>query len=462
MQIKRFEAKNMTEALRRIKRELGPEAVILSAKDRRRENRLLGISRKIGVEVTAAIDEEYADMPARRPTRLPSQAAHQTGAHSAAMQAPGKQHPGIFHKINDIVRLKGQGRREESLRPPSPPPAPPSSDIPSHRHHPQKTVHASGADTRKVSSNDHAMGRYLANTGLSAGTLVLDDKGQTIIALVGNAGVGKTTTIAKLAAHFQLTRNVSVGLLSLDRFRIGGQEQLQCYADSMQLPLETPANEKDLLQSMARLKGCRVILVDTPAVNPGDPHGLSRIQTAIKPLGPVKHFMVLSAESREEDLQETAMRYAALRPDGIIISKTDLTASYRDMVNFLCRHRWPVFFFSNGHRVPMDLTRATLERLAAHFLMDGTSKTGDGNGPASMADHRLTATASDGQVYLANKNSDIFHRPECKWIRLINQTNIVEFTSFAEALNNRFKPCRYCNPQHLSITRMLSEEGVAL
>jgi flagellar biosynthesis protein FlhF len=66
MQIKRFEAKNMTEALRRIKRELGPEAVILSAKDRRRENRLLGISRKIGVEVTAAIDEEYADMPAHR------------------------------------------------------------------------------------------------------------------------------------------------------------------------------------------------------------------------------------------------------------------------------------------------------------------------------------------------------------------------------------------------------------
>ncbi|MEE4111590.1 MAG: Ada metal-binding domain-containing protein, partial [Desulfobacteraceae bacterium] len=449
MQIKRFEAKNMTEALRRIKRELGPEAVILSAKDRRRENRLLGISRKIGVEVTAAIDEEYADMPARRPTSLPSPAADPTGAPSAAMMASGKQHPGILHKINDIVRLKGQGRRAESLWPASPPPGLPPTATPSHRHHPPETVQAAGADTRKVSANDHSMGRYLAKTGLSAGTLALDDKGQTIIALVGNAGVGKTTTIAKLAAQFQLTRNVSVGLLSLDRSRIGGQEQLQCYADSMQLPLESPANEKDLRQSMARLKGCRVILVDTPAVNPGDPNGLSRIQTAVKPLGPVKYLMVLSAESREEDLQDTAMRYAALTPAGIIISKTDLTRSYRDMVNFLCRHRWPVYFFSHGHRVPMDLTRATLERLAARFLMDGTSRTGNGNGPVGLADHRLTATASDGQVYLANKNSDIFHRPGCKWIRLINQTNIVEFTSFAEALNNRFKPCRYCNPQHL-------------
>jgi flagellar biosynthesis protein FlhF len=461
MQIKRFEAKNMTEALRQIKRELGPEAVILSAKDRRRENRLLGISRKIGVEVTAAIDEEYADMPARRPTQQSSQAAGQTGALSAAMMASGKQHPGIFHKINDIVRLKGQTRHTESSRPSDSSPSPSSTDTRKRRPHPEDPVHASVADTRQ-DPNDHSMGRYLAKTGLTAGTLALDDKVPTVIALVGNAGVGKTTTIAKLAAQFQLTRNVSVGLLSLDRFRIGGQEQLQCYADSMQLPLETPANEKELLQSMARLKGCRVILVDTPAVNPVDPNGLSRIQTAIKPLGPVKYLMVLSAESREEDLQDTARRYATLTPAGIIISKTDLTRSYRDMVNFLCRHRWPVYFFSNGHRVPMDLTRATVERLAARFLMDGTSKTGGGNGPASMADHRLTATVSDGQVYLANKNSDIFHRPECKWIRLINKTNIVEFTSFAEALNNRFKPCRYCNPQHLSITRMLSEEGVAL
>jgi flagellar biosynthesis protein FlhF len=461
MQIKRFEAKNMTEALRQIKRELGPEAVILSAKDRRRENRLLGISRKIGVEVTAAIDEEYADMPARRPTQPPSPAAGQTGALSSAMTTPGGQQQGFFHKINDIVRLKGQTRSVETPLPSPPSPSPPATDARTHRHGADDPVHASGTDGRKA-SNDHPMGRYLAKTGITAETLSLDDNVSNIIVLVGNAGVGKTTTIAKLAAQFQLTRNVSVGLLSLDRSRIGGQEQLQCYADSMQVPLETPDNEKDLLQSMARLKGCRVVLVDTPAVNPVDPDGASRIQTLIKPLGPVKCLMVLSAESREEDLHDTAMRYAALKPAGIIISKTDLTRSYRDIGNFLCRHRWPVYFFSNGHRVPMDLTQATVERLAARFLMDGTLKTGDRNGPASITDNRLNATATEGQVYLANKNSDIFHRPECKWIRLINQANIVEFTSFAEALNNRFKPCRYCNPQHVSITRMLSEEGVAL
>jgi hypothetical protein len=100
---------------------------------------------------------------------------------------------------------------------------------------------------------------------------------------------------------------------------------------------------------------------------------------------------------------------------------------------------------------------ATLERLAARFLQNGF--------PAHQASSPSEAVGESGagnQVYLANKNSDIFHRPDCKWIRLINQANIVEFNSFAEALNNRFKPCRYCNPQHLSITGILSQEGAAL
>jgi methylphosphotriester-DNA--protein-cysteine methyltransferase len=107
------------------------------------------------------------------------------------------------------------------------------------------------------------------------------------------------------------------------------------------------------------------------------------------------------------------------------------------------------------------LTEATIERLAARFLQNDMTKASSKSGAEEIWSGDVAAAGSQHPVYLANKNSDIFHRPECKWIRLINQTNIVEFNSFAEALNNRFKPCRYCNPQHLSITRMLSQEGAA-
>jgi flagellar biosynthesis protein FlhF len=307
------------------------------------------------------------------------------------------------------------------------------------------------------------MGRYLAKTGLAVGTLSLKPDATNFIALIGNAGVGKTTTIAKLAAHFQLVQKKSVGLLSLDRRRIGGIEQMQCFADSMQLPLEAPANQKVFAPAIARLAPCQIVLVDTPAINPGDPGGMTHMNTCFNAIETAQTLLVLSAESREEDLQDTILRYKSLNPAGAVVTKTDLTRSCADLVNVLCRQMLPVFFFSEGPRVPFDLTEATIERLAARFLHNGPSKHSfDKKGKEDGRTGDLTGDDAQRPVYLANKNSDIFHRAECKWIRLINQTNILEFNSFAEALNNRFKPCRYCNPQHLSITGMLSQEGAAL
>ena len=304
------------------------------------------------------------------------------------------------------------------------------------------------------------MTRYLAKNGLSAGALQLEKKTGNIIALVGNAGVGKTTTIAKLAARFQLIQEKPVGLVTLDRQRIGGVEQLQSYADSMQLPLEAPQDANDLKATMTRMKQYPIVLVDTPAVSPGDPTIAAQLNRRLKKMGTVKTLLLLSAEAREEDLRETLRRYGGMNPCGAIITKTDLTRSYTELVNFLCHQTLPVHFYSSGHRVPVDLTEATLERLADHFLQKGASRPGGAaaGGTAEVLDHSEDA---DQNIYLANKNSDIFHRPECKWIRLINQSNIVEFDSFAEALNNRFKPCRYCNPQHLSITGMLVQERAA-
>ena len=461
MQIKRFEAKNMTEALRQIKRELGPDAVILSAKDLRRENRLLGISRKIGVEVTAAIDEEYPGMPPnRKPVDRPQRAEGNRKA-LPPMIDPGVPDKGFLHKINDIVRLKGHADRSDPIQKPVGHPDRPTVETQPQNERVYAGTHAPFLYARKDYGHS-PMGRYLEKTGLSVGALTLDKTAPNVIALVGNAGVGKTTTIAKLAAQFQLIHKESVGLLSLDRRRIGGIEQLQCYADSMRLPLEVPTNESDLAQARARLSQCRIVLVDTPALNPGDPNGIAHTKSHLKALGVVKTLLVLSAENREEDLQDTALRYTTLKPVGAVITKTDLTRSYTDLVNFLCRQTLPVFFFSNGPRVPFDLTEATIERLAARFLQNGPSKTTTKNGVDEIWEGNLVEAGPENPIYLANKNSDIFHRPECKWIRLINQTNIVEFNSFAEALNNRFKPCRYCNPQHLSITRMLSQEGAAL
>ena len=457
MQIKRFEAKNMTDALRQIKRALGQEAVILSAKDLRRENRLLGISRKIGVEVTAAVDEDYPETLAGR--SLAEKRLHGGESHPAAVHETASRHPHqeVTQQRDDIARLKAMAAR--AVR-----------HYQTHAVARRSSVNEDPVGHESVDreqhplhqSNDLSMGRYLAKNGLAVGAVRLNQDGPTLISLVGNAGVGKTVTLAKLAATFTYTQRKSVGLLSLDRHRIGGHQQLQCYADSMQLPLALLQTEDDMPQAMERLQDCRIILIDTPAVHPYDNRRMAAIQAQFQRLGGVQSLLVVSAENREDDLNETLQRYAVLNPVGTVITKTDLTRSYTDLVNFLCRHGLAVYFYSAGPRVPFDLKKATIENLAVRFLPQEAGNTRDG----AEEGHPLNAdVGQDGQlseIYLANKNSDIFHRTGCKWIRLINRANIVEFGSFAEALNHRFKPCRYCNPQHLSITGILSRERAAL
>ncbi|MGD9330944.1 MAG: Ada metal-binding domain-containing protein [Desulfobacterales bacterium] len=461
MQIKRFEAKNMTEALRQIKRTLGSEAVILSAKDLRRENRLLGISRQIGVEVTAAVDEDYPELSSGHPSVTPPPTPSGKRGPTSPV-APRKEHrSGFLAKINQVVGRKGYANQLSPKITSAVPSELPSPDSPvSVLATPEDLPAANGPTARK--NGQTPMGRYLAKSGLTIGKLDWETKGATIIALAGNAGVGKTTVIAKLAAHYRLIHKKKVGLLSLDRRRIGGLEQLQCYADSMHLTLEVPDRNQELPEALARLSKCHLVLVDTPSVDPHDAQGMAGIKSRLQTLGKVKTLLVLSAESREEDLQMTASRYQSLNPVGVVMTKTDLTQSYADMVNFLCRQALPVLFYTSGQRVPFDLTEATIEGLAARFTTHERLKSCDRHRTSDHVPPGLSPNDGETIIYLANKNSDIFHRPECKWIRLINRTNIVEFNSFAEALNNRFKPCRYCNPQHLSITGMLSQEGAAL
>lgn len=457
MQIKRFEAKNMTEALRQIKRELGSDAVILSAKDLRRENRLLGISRKIGVEVTAAVDEDMQSRGALGgdPTKhAPTGAGGGTAASGTVRFAPP---PKLVHTLYHRGDHSASGRHGNTPPVVAERPADAPAEVPPGRRDDAPNP-APAPGTGAHDRGHSAMGRHLANAGLAVETLKLGKDRTRRVALVGNAGVGKTTTIAKLAAHYKCRHDEAVGLISLDDRRLGAAGELQIYADSMALPCVAVGHADDLGRAAETLKNCRLVLVDCPAVDPDDTKGVNRLQARLHQLGRITTLLTVSAESREEDLSSTARRFAGLQPAGVVITKTDLTRSYTDMVNFLCRQGMPVYFFSTGARVPMDIARATIEGLTDRFLDNAGTPGGGGVERERAGSMEAVAEAS---TYLANKSSDIFHRPGCKWIRLINQANIVEFDSFAEALNHRFKPCRYCNPQHLSVTGILSREIAA-
>ncbi len=450
MQIKRFEAKNMTEALRQIKRELGTEAVILSAKDMRKENRLLGISRKIGVEVTAAVDGAL-------PQQAYATASPPAGPRGVTYDRRGPALPPtasghLRSHVQDIVRLG------EPERPPGRTGAAPAAEVavraPHQRGSASSVSHrAPGGGAPETGQTDLRphLHKRLGDGGLEIMPWPFTAEGPHIIALVGNAGVGKTTTIAKLAARLQHEEGRQVGLISLDREKIGGIEQLLIYADILQIPLETPPTGQDLKKALKKLAACDVILVDTPAIGASKAKRPDVFDTQLRQIKGLQAWLVIGADNQVENMQLTAAMGDDLAISAVIVTKTDLSRRLGGVMQFLSTSALPVVCLCNGPDVPSDLNDASLD-LFARLLMQTGKREGDGHASERSAE----IPGEEGQ-YLANRNSDIFHQSGCKWIRLINKDNIVMFGSFAEALNNRFKPCRYCSPQHLSITGLLNQ-----
>jgi len=453
MQIKRFEAKNMTEALALIKRDLGPEAVILSARDVRRENRLLGLSRKVGVEVTAAVDDKYPPSSVARTAASPG-----AGASASAGQAIGI---GV-RQVHDVVRLS-RSRSDSQWRstPAARTPLLPSDSnglVLASSERRQKPASSSGgvdpAPPQPIAERLQAMGLKLTDWPGNSGKPLC-------VALVGSAGVGKSVTVAKLAAHLRYEAKRSVGLISLDHCKIGGVATLRDHAAIMGLKTHDPRCLKSLRKALRRLQSTDVILIDTPAVDSRGGEASIPLLAAMPSVMPVTVWLVVSAETKEEDLRDAAQRVANFAPSGVILTKTDLTRSFAAALNFLCQSGLPLAWLGTGSAIPHDLDQATYNGLAERLVKHGEGQPvthifSPEVGQLKISDQTI-APESD-ETYWANKSSDIFHRAGCKWIRLINRDHIVAFGSFAEALNNRFKPCRYCNPQSMPLSHMLREE----
>ncbi len=452
MQIKRFEAKNMTEALRQIKRELGAEAVILSAKDIRKENRLLGISRQVGVEVTAAVDGAIQNQLPPAVTR-PG-----TGRFVDLQERPLNRRRGIpslaHEKVSDIVRI---GPEKPSRQRDGNAVTREAASNGALRQEAVMTHTSSGPEIKDQRENSAAdlnaqMRKRLKANGLEIMPWPFSAETSHTIALVGNAGVGKTTTIAKLAARLQHEEGRRVGMISLDREKIGGGEQLLIYAEILKIPLAIPKSTAEFEKALKNMAACDVILVDTPALGASKAKRPAVFQTHLPLIDDLTVWLVVGADNRVETMQLSAAMGDDLNMAAVLVTKADLNPRLGGVLQFLGAAALPVVGLCNGPDVPQDLTDASLD-LFARLLMQAPAEK---ESPAARHTPRV-ATDSDGQ-YLANRNSDIFHRSGCKWIRLINKENIVMFGSFADALNNRFKPCRYCNPQHMSITGMLHHE----
>ncbi|NQY22180.1 MAG: flagellar biosynthesis protein FlhF [Campylobacteraceae bacterium] len=190
-----------------------------------------------------------------------------------------------------------------------------------------------------------------------------------IMMMVGPTGVGKTTTIAKLAARYayKLGQNYKVGIITLDSFRVGAIEQLQAYANIMRLPLEVVKNPEGLVEALLRLKDCNYILIDTAGSSQYDIDKIELINEYQERVNevPIDKILVLPANVKHSDLLEIYTNYSRLNINYLAFTKLDETKSFGNLISFSHKTKKSITYFSIGQNVPDDLIVAD-----ASFLID--------------------------------------------------------------------------------------------
>ncbi len=187
-------------------------------------------------------------------------------------------------------------------------------------------------------------------------------------AFLGPTGVGKTTTLAKLAAYLKIKRQMEIGLISLDTYRIGAVDQLQTYANILDVPLIVAQNKTELQHARDQFRHHDMILVDTTGKNFLNRQHIQDLQAVFNERDSVQRFLVLSATTKDEDLKQTIMHFRSMNIHSLIFTKVDETLSHGSMLNQLLRFPYPVSYLGTGQRVPEDIELATPKRLLSFLF----------------------------------------------------------------------------------------------
>ena len=396
MKIKRFLAKNMREAIRMVREEQGPDAVILS------NHRVAE-----GIEVVAATDYDAALMqqvsrrtPPSEPTppQTPDPQPRGRGEDTEPMAPPAapemqqlrrelggmrqllesqmanlawrelRQQPAHLQALHTMVKLGIEPQLAREI----------INDMPDQPDAERARFLPLGLLSRRIP--------VLKND------LVLDGG---IYALVGPTGVGKTTTIAKLAARYAErfgTRDLA--LVTMDHYRVGAQEQLFTYGRLLGVPVQTANSAEELRTVLTRLSDRKLVLIDTAGTAPRD----SRLGEQCRELGVLgkrlQTLLVMAATTQAPDLDDIVRQYAQATPAACIFTKLDETLRIGGALSVAIRHSLPVAYTCAGQRVPEDLESVRVDQLVLRAMQLARTA------PAQVDD--ATLALQFGAVHVAN------------------------------------------------------------
>lgn len=186
--------------------------------------------------------------------------------------------------------------------------------------------------------------------------------------LVGPTGVGKTTTIAKLAASQQLGDRRKVGLITMDTYRIGAVQQLKTYAEILSVPFHVVNNPSEMKEKIDMMTDCDIILVDTLGTSPRDMGKLVEIKKNLNAMGEgVSTYLVMSMSTDKDSMESIIERYKLLKYDAMVLTKVDEVENTRNLWYLIEKNFVPIQYFCHGQDVPDDIKEATPENIFNYF-----------------------------------------------------------------------------------------------
>jgi flagellar biosynthesis protein FlhF len=439
MKIKRFEATNMSDALRMIKKEFGEEAVILSAKTIKKAGRFFG-DKCDQVVVTAAVDSVVSAKTEKTGSRLLPAVKHEPVRRA------------LWDRLEPITRTGREKLRAKFVQLSTEPRAATvqiENPLQALRRRLEREGLSPELSTELIekaslifahddpvdSEMQTTLAKILSVKGMAA--VPTGRRPRTLI-LVGPCGVGKTTTAAKLASEAAL-QGRRAALISTDQQRVAGAEELERYARILGIPMLRAGTSRELSAALIKLKSSDLRIIDTPGIGPGDGALRDQLNAMFKPIEQAEVHLLINAALTEKAMQKTIECFHPFAPRHLIFTQADWAASYGGLLNTTARSGLAVSYLSNSPQVGDGLHAATAERLAQLLWPESSSP--DAEVAVTVVKTRSGA-ACDGLV--ANRNSDIFHRHDCRAVKRIRSEHMITFAHQNEALGQSYKPCRMC------------------